>query len=153
MPIVLEQIRLLFWDLLVTCVIFGAHSYESDTSLVLGTTSSCQSLNTCQWSLSLGFNGIVEWISHQSHFSERSRKGLETQRPHHQEAGIDQAGWGEKKPQTDEIIKDGLVVNEHCKMKNFASQDTGVSIEIQSQPEVYVAEGAVRQGQQNLFKS
>ena len=35
MPIVLEQIRLLFWDLLVTCVIFGAHSYESDTSLVL----------------------------------------------------------------------------------------------------------------------
>ena len=56
MPIGLEQIRLLFWDLLVTCVIFGAHSYESDTSLVLGTTSSCQSLNTCQCSLSLGFN-------------------------------------------------------------------------------------------------
>ena len=44
MPIVLEQIRLLFWDLLVTCVIFGAHSYESDTSLVLGTISSGQSL-------------------------------------------------------------------------------------------------------------
>ena len=35
MPIVLEQIRLLFWDLLITSVIFGAHSYESDTSLVL----------------------------------------------------------------------------------------------------------------------
>jgi ATP phosphoribosyltransferase regulatory subunit HisZ len=77
MPIVLEQIRLLFWDLLVTCVIFGAHSYESDTSLVLGTTSSCQSLNTCQWSLSLGFNGIVEWISHQSHVSRELAASLD----------------------------------------------------------------------------
>ena len=29
------QIRLLFWNLPITCVIIGAHSYESDTSLVL----------------------------------------------------------------------------------------------------------------------
>ena len=69
MPIGLEQIRLLFWDLLVTCVIFGAHSYESDTSLVLWYYLIMPIIKHLSVVFVIGFNGIVEWISHQSHFS------------------------------------------------------------------------------------
>ena len=57
---VIWQIRLLFWDLPITCVIIGAHSYESDTSLI---TSLSQTLNTCQWNCKSVNFLFLEWFS------------------------------------------------------------------------------------------
>ena len=63
------QIRLLFWNLPTTCVIIGAHSYESDTSLVLWYYLIMSIIKHLSVVIAIGFNVLVEWISHQSHLS------------------------------------------------------------------------------------
>ena len=64
MPIVSWQIRLLFWNLLITCDIIGAHSYESDTSLVLWHYLIMPIIEHLSVVIVRGFNVLVEWISH-----------------------------------------------------------------------------------------
>ena len=68
MPIVFWQIRLLFWNLPITCVTIGAHSYESDTSLVLWYYLIMPIIKHLSVVIVRVFNVLVEWISHQSHF-------------------------------------------------------------------------------------
>ena len=67
MPIVFWQIRFLFWNLPINFVIIGAHSYESDTSLVLWYYLIMPIIKHLSVVIAIGVNGLVEWISHQSH--------------------------------------------------------------------------------------